>query len=118
MARGGTYGLVREAQAGEASALVIAAEREFLLLQRRQHPEHATGLALCRSRAGLAMSQDGRNWARIEAEHHTGAVLDAGEPGAWDAAFVGAPQVRRVLGHDAKIQEALRASAGATKELT
>ena len=51
---------------------------------------------LCSSRAGLAMSQDGRNWARIEAEHHTGAVLDAGEPGAWDAAFVGAPQVCRV----------------------
>jgi len=44
---------------------------------------------------GLAMSQDGRNWARIEAEHHTGAVLDAGEPGEWDAAFVGAPQVMR-----------------------
>ena len=67
------------------------------LLQRQQHPEHVTFLALCRSRAGLAMSQDGRNWARIEAEHHTGAVLDAGEPGAWDAVFVGAPQVRRVL---------------------
>ena len=64
------------------------------------------------------MSQDGRNWARIEAEHHTGAVLDAGEPGAWDAAFVGAPQVRRVFCQDLKIREALRASAGATKELT
>lgn len=72
------------------------------VLQRRQHPEHATGLALRRGRAGLAMSQDGRNWARIEAEHHTGAVLDAGEPGAWDAAFVGAPQVRRVSGQGQK----------------
>ena len=47
-----------------------------------------------RARAGLAMSQDGRNWARIEGqEHHTGAVLDAGEPGDWDASFIGTPQV-------------------------
>ena len=46
-----------------------------------------------RTRAGLALSQDGRHWARIEADHHTGALLDAGEEGRWDAAFVAAPQV-------------------------
>lgn len=40
------------------------------------------------------MSQDGRNWARIEGDHHSGALFDAGEDGDWDAAFVGAPQVR------------------------
>ncbi len=46
-----------------------------------------------RLRPGLAMSQDGRNFARIEAEHHSGALFDAGAPDEWDAAFVGAPQV-------------------------
>ena len=47
----------------------------------------------CRSRVGLAMSQDGRNWARIEANHHTGALFDAGEEGEWDEVLNGAPQV-------------------------
>ena len=46
-----------------------------------------------RTRAGLAMSQDGRNWARIEANHHTGALFDVGEDGQWDGLLVGAPQV-------------------------
>jgi hypothetical protein len=56
-----------------------------------------------RTRAGLALSQDGVHWARVEGtDHHTGAVLDAGEESGddasaasapWDAAFVGAPQV-------------------------
>ena len=45
-------------------------------------------------RPGLAMSQDGRNWARIEADHHSGALFDVGEDGAWDALFIGAPQAR------------------------
>lgn len=51
-----------------------------------------------RTRAGLAMSQDGRNWARIEASHHTGALLDAGKEGEWDAAFVAGPQVVGSMG--------------------
>ena len=46
-----------------------------------------------RTRAGLALSQDGRHWARIEADHHTGALLDAGEEGRWDSSFIAAPQV-------------------------
>ncbi|WPT17716.1 hypothetical protein PSENEW3_00005718 [Picochlorum sp. SENEW3] len=46
-----------------------------------------------RTRPGLAMSQDGRNFARIEGDHHTGALFDVGEPGEWDALFIGAPQV-------------------------
>ncbi len=41
------------------------------------------------------LSQDGRNWARIEGEHHSGALFDAGDGGEWDAAFVGAPMVRK-----------------------
>ena len=39
------------------------------------------------------MSQDGRNWARIESEHHTGALFDVGEAGEWDELFIGTPQV-------------------------
>lgn len=46
-----------------------------------------------RGRAGLALSQDGKNWARFEATHHTAAILDAGEEGDWDEAFIGSPQV-------------------------
>ena len=50
---------------------------------------------ICRTRPGLAMSQDAKNWARIEASHHTGALFDAGESSTeWDAAFVSGPQVR------------------------
>ena len=45
-----------------------------------------------RMRPGLAMSQDGRNWARIEGEHHSGALLDVGPPGSWDASYVARPQ--------------------------
>jgi hypothetical protein len=48
-----------------------------------------------RLRPGLAMSQDGKNWARIEAEHHTGALFDVGAEGEWDQLFVGGPQVGR-----------------------
>jgi hypothetical protein len=44
-------------------------------------------------RPGLAMSQDGRNFARIEADHHTGALFDVGAAGEWDELFIGAPQV-------------------------
>ena len=51
-------------------------------------------MARRRSRAGLALSQDGKNWARIEGGHHTAAVVDAGGDGDWDSAFVGSPQVR------------------------
>lgn len=46
----------------------------------------------CRMRPGLAMSQDGLNWARIEGEHHTGAILDVGEAGEWDELFIANPQ--------------------------
>lgn len=47
-----------------------------------------------RLRAGLAMSQDGRHWARIEGDHHTGALLVEGGPGEWDQAGIVGPSVR------------------------
>jgi len=46
-----------------------------------------------RTRPGLAMSQDARNWARIEGDHHTGALFDVGAVGEWDELFVAQPQV-------------------------
>eukprot|EP00271_Cylindrocystis_brebissonii_P005963 TRINITY_DN1842_c0_g2_i1.p1 TRINITY_DN1842_c0_g2~~TRINITY_DN1842_c0_g2_i1.p1 ORF type:complete len:310 (-),score=28.64 TRINITY_DN1842_c0_g2_i1:362-1231(-) len=46
-----------------------------------------------RRRPGLAMSNDGKNWARIEGDHHSGALFDVGEVGDWDEMFVGSPQV-------------------------
>ncbi|KAG8047326.1 hypothetical protein GUJ93_ZPchr0008g12837 [Zizania palustris] len=45
---------------------------------------------------GLAISQDGRHWARIEGDHHTGALLGVGEedePQRWEARCVAAPKV-------------------------
>ncbi|KAG1342545.1 hypothetical protein COCNU_05G007740 [Cocos nucifera] len=46
-----------------------------------------------KSLPGLAISQDGRHWARIEGEHHSGALFDTGVAGEWDALFVAAPKV-------------------------
>ncbi|WRX13854.1 hypothetical protein QQP08_006341 [Theobroma cacao] len=46
-----------------------------------------------RSLPGLAISQDGRHWARIEGEHHSGALFDVGSEGDWDSLFIAAPQV-------------------------
>ncbi|CAG9462135.1 unnamed protein product [Pedinophyceae sp. YPF-701] len=46
-----------------------------------------------RMRPGLALSQDGRNWARIEGEHHSGAIFDAGDAGEWDELFVRGAQM-------------------------
>ncbi len=43
------------------------------------------------------MSQDGRNWARIEGEHHTGALFEVGKPGEWDETFIAGPQVRHPM---------------------
>ncbi|GMP58692.1 hypothetical protein CsSME_00022275 [Camellia sinensis var. sinensis] len=46
-----------------------------------------------KSLPGLAMSQDGRHWARIEGEHHTGALFDVGSNGEWDSTFIASPHV-------------------------
>ncbi|KAF8040472.1 hypothetical protein BT93_B2639 [Corymbia citriodora subsp. variegata] len=46
-----------------------------------------------KSLPGLAMSQDGRHWARIEGEHHSGALFDVGSENEWDSLFISSPQV-------------------------
>jgi len=46
-----------------------------------------------KSLPGLAMSQDGRHWARIEGEHHSGALFDAGSEREWDSLFIAGPRV-------------------------
>ena len=49
-----------------------------------------TGMRL---RIGVAVSQDGAHWSRLEGEHPSGACLDVGAAGDFDATFVGWPQV-------------------------
>ena len=63
--------------------------------EKQQPSPQPTSLPLVplSTRPGLALSQDGRNWARIEADHHTGALLDAGAEGEWDAHFIASPQL-------------------------
>lgn len=46
-----------------------------------------------KSLPGLAISQDGRNWARIEGDHHSGALFDVGSNGEWDSLFIASPHV-------------------------
>ncbi|KAK3442992.1 hypothetical protein EUGRSUZ_B03205 [Eucalyptus grandis] len=46
-----------------------------------------------KSLPGLAMSQDGRHWARLEGEHHSGALFDVGSENEWDFLFISSPQV-------------------------
>lgn len=46
-----------------------------------------------RTRIGVAVSKDGEHFSRIEGDFPSGAVLDVGEPGAFDDAFVAAPSV-------------------------
>lgn len=42
---------------------------------------------------GLAISQDGRHWARIEGEHHSGALFDVGLDKEWDSSFIAGSHV-------------------------
>ncbi|XP_061366345.1 uncharacterized protein LOC133309576 [Gastrolobium bilobum] len=46
-----------------------------------------------KSLPGLAISQDGRHWARIEGEHHSGALFDVGSEKEWDSLFISSPHV-------------------------
>ncbi|XP_021747087.1 uncharacterized protein LOC110712926 [Chenopodium quinoa] len=46
-----------------------------------------------KSLPGLAISQDGRHWARIEGDHHSGALFDVGAKGEWDSLFIASPHV-------------------------
>ncbi|KAF9592831.1 hypothetical protein IFM89_017796 [Coptis chinensis] len=63
-----------------------------------QNPERVVDgkdqvVGISRSLPGLAISQDGRHWARIEGEHHSGALFDVGEEKEWDSLFIAGPQV-------------------------
>nr|DAD34912.1 TPA_asm: hypothetical protein HUJ06_005552 [Nelumbo nucifera] len=49
--------------------------------------------SILKSLPGLAISQDGRHWARIEGEHHSGALFDVGSGVEWDSLFVATPRV-------------------------
>ncbi|XP_015956779.3 LOW QUALITY PROTEIN: uncharacterized protein LOC107481080 [Arachis duranensis] len=42
---------------------------------------------------GLAVSHDGRHWARVEGEHHNGALFDVGDERDWDSLFISSPSV-------------------------
>ncbi|XP_050374044.1 uncharacterized protein LOC126791610 [Argentina anserina] len=46
-----------------------------------------------KSLPGLAISQDGRHWARIEGQHHTGALFDVGLEKEWDSSFIAGSHV-------------------------
>ncbi|KAL9225955.1 hypothetical protein vseg_001824 [Gypsophila vaccaria] len=50
-------------------------------------------ITVFRTLPGLAISQDGRNWARIEGDHHSGALFDVGSHGEWDSLFIASPHV-------------------------
>eukprot|EP00238_Polyblepharides_amylifera_P002136 CAMPEP_0196587670 /NCGR_PEP_ID=MMETSP1081-20130531/58212_1 /TAXON_ID=36882 /ORGANISM="Pyramimonas amylifera, Strain CCMP720" /LENGTH=347 /DNA_ID=CAMNT_0041909917 /DNA_START=349 /DNA_END=1392 /DNA_ORIENTATION=+ len=56
-----------------------------------------TGL---RTRPGLALSQDGLNFARIEGDHYTGALFDFGKEGEWDSLGISKPQVVMLKNRD------------------
>lgn len=49
-----------------------------------------------RTRIGVAISKDGEHFSRIEGDFPSGAVLDIGDPDAFDSAFVAAPSVLRM----------------------
>lgn len=50
-------------------------------------------IAMLRTRPGLVMSHDGRNWARVEGDHHSGSLFDVGAENEWDSLFIAAPHV-------------------------
>lgn len=55
-------------------------------------PQHGNG-KIYKSLPGLACSQDGRQWSRIEGDLHSGALLDVGSPTEWDSLFIATPRV-------------------------
>lgn len=57
------------------------------------YPFGQCSVDMFKSLPGLACSQDGRNWARIEGDYHSGALLDVGSKNEWDSLFIAKPQV-------------------------
>ncbi|KAL8196466.1 hypothetical protein R6Q57_024761 [Mikania cordata] len=66
---------------------------EFSLENPENYGKNGEFRTICRSLPGLAMSQDGRHWARIEGDHHSGSLFDLGSEGEWDSMFISSPQV-------------------------
>ncbi|KAA8532958.1 hypothetical protein F0562_032925 [Nyssa sinensis] len=58
----------------------------------KKNENHET-CKIFKSLPGLACSQDGRHWARIEGDHHSGALFDVGSETEWDSLFIAAPKV-------------------------
>ncbi|GMH01747.1 hypothetical protein Nepgr_003586 [Nepenthes gracilis] len=75
-------------------------ERAHSDAKKSEH--HEIGKVL-KSLPGLACSQDGRNWARIEGDHHNGALLDVGSGKEWDSLFIAAPRVVMHCGDDIRM---------------
>ena len=48
---------------------------------------------ISKSLPGWPISQDGGHRARIEGEHHSGALFDVGYEREWDSSFIAAPQI-------------------------
>eukprot|EP00638_Chattonella_subsalsa_P005044 CAMPEP_0117762196 /NCGR_PEP_ID=MMETSP0947-20121206/17781_1 /TAXON_ID=44440 /ORGANISM="Chattonella subsalsa, Strain CCMP2191" /LENGTH=431 /DNA_ID=CAMNT_0005583431 /DNA_START=50 /DNA_END=1345 /DNA_ORIENTATION=- len=53
----------------------------------------ATGKVGIRTRIGVAVSQDGVNWGRVEGEHPSGCILDVGKENEFDSLYLHSPQV-------------------------
>lgn len=60
-------------------------------------------VCMLRTRPGLVMSHDGRNWARIEGDHHSGSLFDVGAENEWDSLFIAAPHVVFFKGDDLRM---------------
>ncbi|KAI5078913.1 hypothetical protein GOP47_0006584 [Adiantum capillus-veneris] len=60
-------------------------------------------LVVFRTRPGLTMSHDGRNWARIEGDHYSGSLFDVGGEGEWDFLFIADPHVVYVNTDDLRL---------------
>ncbi|GAB4829114.1 hypothetical protein Ancab_018777 [Ancistrocladus abbreviatus] len=77
----------------ELSDSVLAIQNPEKLLYDNDIDQNFRIRKAFKSLPGLAISQDGRNWARIEGEHHSGALFDVGLEGEWDSLFVASPHV-------------------------
>ncbi|MCO5587845.1 hypothetical protein L7F22_041797 [Adiantum nelumboides] len=60
-------------------------------------------VVVVRTRPGLTMSHDGRNWARIEGDHHSGSLFDVGGEKEWDFLFIADPHVVYVNADDLRL---------------
>ncbi|XP_059655824.1 uncharacterized protein LOC132302854 [Cornus florida] len=74
------------------STKIILDKLEWGSNDEKRNENYSAG-KIFKSLPGLACSQDGRHWARIEGDHHTGALFDVGSGKEWDSLFIAAPKV-------------------------